>query len=91
VTDAHCHPTDLDQTDDVYTAVQLGGLASMATVIEDQEKVEKLSQARPWLRPDLPSTDRALQSPASSSITRSNGPRIVACYGKSPVISPYSR
>ncbi|TYJ56866.1 hypothetical protein B9479_002477 [Cryptococcus floricola] len=50
VTDAHCHPTDLTHPPEVYDAVKLGGLAGMATVREDQDRVRNLSLEREWMR-----------------------------------------
>ncbi|ODO07099.1 hypothetical protein I350_04468 [Cryptococcus amylolentus CBS 6273] len=49
LTDAHCHPTDLTHPPEVYDAVKLGGLAGMATVREDQDKVRDLSLEREWM------------------------------------------
>ncbi|WWC73400.1 uncharacterized protein I206_107367 [Kwoniella pini CBS 10737] len=48
LTDAHCHPTDLNQTLETYDNVKLGGLASMATIPTDQDRVKSLSRDRPW-------------------------------------------
>ncbi|ODO00566.1 hypothetical protein L198_02885 [Cryptococcus wingfieldii CBS 7118] len=50
LTDVHCHPTDLTHPPEVYDAVKLGGLAGMATVREDQDKVRNLSLEREWMR-----------------------------------------
>ncbi|EIW72316.1 hypothetical protein TREMEDRAFT_66816 [Tremella mesenterica DSM 1558] len=49
VTDAHCHPTDLNLDEEDYYHVPLGGIASMATIPEDQEKVMTLARSyHPW-------------------------------------------
>ncbi|WWD20021.1 hypothetical protein CI109_104494 [Kwoniella shandongensis] len=48
LTDAHCHPTDLTHAPEVYDAVSLGGLASMATIVDDQDRVRALSEEKRW-------------------------------------------
>ena len=75
VTDAHCHPTDLDLLPEDYDGVGLGALAAMATVPEDQDRVTSLSSSRPWTT--SPDTNTA----SSSSSTQPKGPRVVACFG----------
>ncbi|KAK1923853.1 hypothetical protein DB88DRAFT_439198 [Papiliotrema laurentii] len=72
LTDAHCHPTDLSHDPGVYDGVALGGLASMATVPEDQGKVAELGSSRPWEGGSL----RGKQS--------GRGPRVVSCFGYHP-------
>jgi hypothetical protein len=66
VTDAHCHPTDLDISAEDYDAVKLGGICAMATTPEDQGKVANLGQGRPWKQDGT-------QSPV--------GPRVVSAFG----------
>jgi hypothetical protein len=66
VTDAHCHPTDLDISAQDYDTVKLGGLCAMATTPEDQGKVLALGQGRPWKE------DR------TKSLL---GPRVVSAFG----------
>nr|ODN95384.1 hypothetical protein L204_03923 [Cryptococcus depauperatus CBS 7855] len=68
LTDAHCHPTDLFHSRQVYQDVPLRGIAAMATVPEDQEKVKKLSVER-------------LQNVPSKE---SNSVEVVACFGYHP-------
>jgi Tat protein secretion system quality control protein TatD with DNase activity len=68
VTDAHCHPTDIVHPDEKYAAVQLGGLAAMATN-DDQAAVKALAEARGW--------------PASSTTSPIPGPKVIACFGES--------
>jgi hypothetical protein len=66
VTDAHCHPTDLDISAEDYDSVKLGGICAMATTPEDQGKVATLGQGRPWKE------DRT-----QSSV----GPKVVSAFG----------
>ena len=66
MTDAHCHPTDLDIPVEDYDGVKLGGLCAMATTPEDQGKVLALGQRRPW---------------RTSGFTSSSGPRVVSSFG----------
>lgn len=68
VTDAHCHPTDLEHVQEVYNHVQLGGLASMGTIIDDQKKVLSLGEQRSWMNGELGKRDTV-------------GPRVVSCFG----------
>lgn len=70
MTDAHCHPTDLEITADEYDAVKLGGFGAMATVPEDQDKVMALGRDRGW---DQEETKKGESS---------KGPRVVSCFGK---------
>lgn len=46
MTDAHCHPTDLNISIEEYDAVQLGEICAMSTTPEDQTKVKALGQSR---------------------------------------------
>ena len=66
MTDAHCHPTDLDIFAEDYDTVKLGGICAMATIPEDQGKVQALGQGRPWK-----------EDGTQSSI----GPRVVSAFG----------
>lgn len=68
VTDAHCHPTDLDITSEEYDQVKLGGIGAMATVPEDQDKVMSLGGQRGWQQ-------------GESSTSHRNGARVVSCFG----------
>ena len=70
MTDAHCHPTDLTHKPEIYDEVPLGGLASMGTTVEDQEKVYELGRQRGW---------------KEGSISRGikEGVKVVSCFGKS--------
>lgn len=70
VTDAHCHPTDLNITSDEYDSVKLGGVGAMATIPEDQDKVMYLGSERGWKQ-------------GESSTSRKVGPRVVSCFGAS--------
>lgn len=70
VTDAHCHPTDLNITSDEYDAVKLGGIGAMATVPEDQDKVLNLGHARGWPAGEAEGSQRG------------RGPRVVSCFGR---------
>jgi hypothetical protein len=74
VTDAHCHPTDLEIAPEDYDAVKLGGIGAMATVPEDQSKVAALGQARGWRAGNL--------SSVKNTWSRRYGPRVVSCFGK---------
>jgi hypothetical protein len=74
VTDAHCHPTDLDIAPEDYDAVKVGGIGAMATVPEDQSKVAALREERGWRAGDL--------SSAKNTRSRRYGPRVVSCFGK---------
>ena len=86
VTDAHCHPTDLNYSQEVYDDVSLGGLAAMATVPEDQGKIKVLYRHRPWSAPSTSSTAIIDDYPDTSSAPKdtgdSKGPRVVACFGR---------
>ncbi|ORX38041.1 hypothetical protein BD324DRAFT_624286 [Kockovaella imperatae] len=73
LTDAHCHPTDLDQPASAYDATSLGAVAAMATEPENQPKVRSVALARPWKKGDT--------KPSSS------GSRIIACFGYHPWFS----
>jgi len=66
VTDAHCHPTDLDISAEDYDSVKLGGICAMATTPEDQGKVLALGRGRPWRT-----------SESKSAV----GPRVVSAFG----------
>lgn len=68
VTDAHCHPTDLEITKEEYDHVKLGGIGAMATVPEDQAKVYNLGSERGCSR-------------GESSDSKITGPRVVSCFG----------
>jgi hypothetical protein len=70
VTDAHCHPTDLDMPKNSYDENKLGGIAAMATMVDDQDRVKELGGRRAW---------KADQPSASGS---GAGPRVVACFGR---------
>lgn len=70
VTDAHCHPTDLTHLPEVYDNVSLGGIASMATTPEDQEKVHALGAERGWRQGSL---DEGVKP----------GVKAVSCFGTS--------
>jgi hypothetical protein len=72
VTDAHCHPTDLDQTQETYDTVALGGIASMATIPEDQAKVASLAKERGWI-----------SSGSTHGVRIRKGVKNVACFGES--------
>ncbi|GMK54904.1 hypothetical protein CspeluHIS016_0114900 [Cutaneotrichosporon spelunceum] len=70
LTDAHCHPTDINYSDATYASVPLGGLAAMATN-DDQDAVNALAEARGW--------------PSSSATPWPiPGPKVVACFGYHP-------
>ncbi|OCF61665.1 hypothetical protein L486_01323 [Kwoniella mangroviensis CBS 10435] len=73
LTDAHCHPTDLTHPPEVYDKVKLGGLASMATIVEDQDKVRELSEERGWY------TARS-----KGKGKEGHGVGVVACFGYHP-------
>jgi hypothetical protein len=71
VADAHCHPTDLDQSVSTYEDVPLGGIASMATIPEDQSKVANLASERGWGSGAYANTEASSRTGAKS----------VACFG----------
>lgn len=71
MTDAHCHPTDLDITSDEYDQVKLGGIGAMATVPEDQSKVAALGADRGWNEGD-----------SSTPKHEVSGPKVVSCFGQ---------
>lgn len=70
MTDAHCHPTDLDQTAETYDNVKLGGIAAMGTIPEDQPKVARLGSERGW-------KERSIDRDGTESA------RAVSCFGES--------
>lgn len=72
VTDAHCHPTDLEHHGSVYDEVKLGGLAAMATEPENQDLVNDLGADRRW-------DSRAKRTQTEDK----SGPRVVSCFGMS--------
>ncbi|WVR08340.1 hypothetical protein IAU60_005393 [Kwoniella sp. DSM 27419] len=87
LTDAHCHSTDLTHHPSVYDAVQLGGLASMATVVGDQDKVRELSKGREWVRSEggtggEPSVRQKLKGKGKGK--EGTGVGVVACFGYHP-------
>ncbi|OCF39226.1 hypothetical protein I317_06995 [Kwoniella heveanensis CBS 569] len=95
LTDAHCHPTDLKHQPSVYDNVKLGGLASMATIVGDQDKVRDLSIERWWYRDtsgngrpssdsDGPSENGTHVSARSKRGKDGKGVGVVACYGYHP-------
>ncbi|KAK8849400.1 hypothetical protein IAR55_004732 [Kwoniella newhampshirensis] len=73
LTDAHCHPTDLTHLSEVYDAVPLGGLASMATIVDDQDRVRTLSEERGWYSAREKGKGR-----------EGRGVGVVACFGYHP-------
>lgn len=81
VTDAHCHPTDLDMADEDYAGVKLGGLGAMATVPEDQDKVRAIGTKRGWRR------DGGSEEAGGSS---QSGVKVVSCFGKSCLSSVWN-
>lgn len=68
VIDAHCHPTDLDQTPETYDDVKLGGIAAMGTIPEDQPKVARLGSERGW-------------KAGSIDLNGAKSARVVSCFG----------
>jgi len=78
VTDAHCHPTDLNPSESDYATVSLGGLAAMATA-DDQEAVASAGEERPWPA----DYDQAVAAVASST-----GPCIVPSFGELNNLAP---
>ncbi|ORY35039.1 hypothetical protein BCR39DRAFT_573782 [Naematelia encephala] len=76
LTDAHCHPTDLTHEQNVYYEVALGGLAAMATVPEDQDKVDYLAGLRPWTT-NIPGVSAKQEG-------KRKGPKVIACFGYHP-------
>lgn len=74
MTDAHCHPTDLDITREEYDEVKLGGIGAMATVPEDRVKVLNLGRERGWSVEE------------SEGCSRRRGARVVSCFGTYQVI-----
>ncbi|WVW86580.1 hypothetical protein I302_108630 [Kwoniella bestiolae CBS 10118] len=73
LTDAHCHPTDLTHKPEVYDQVKLGGLASMATIVGDQDKVRALSEERGWY--DTKQKGKGKEG---------KGVGVIACFGYHP-------
>lgn len=68
MTDAHCHPTDLDLPSSDFDDVQLGGMCAMSTDPWNQEKVMCLGEDRIW--------GDKLGSPSSSSSASSSSPAL---------------
>ncbi|WRT69383.1 uncharacterized protein IL334_006367 [Kwoniella shivajii] len=75
LTDAHCHSTDLTHAPEVYDAVKLGGLASMATVVDDQDRTKALSSERGWCNSSHPEKGKGRDG---------KGVGVVACFGYHP-------
>ncbi|OWZ42807.1 hypothetical protein C351_03017 [Cryptococcus neoformans c8] len=75
LTDAHCHPTDLTHSAEVYDTLALGGLAAMATAVDDQVKVEALSRERKWFRGEGSGSGKGKEG---------KGVGVVACFGYHP-------
>jgi hypothetical protein len=85
VTDAHCHPTDLDYGTDDYDGVQLGAVAAMATDVENQSKVEALGEARGWRQGCISSSESRQQR-------QGKGTSVISCFGMSqPTVGTDSR
>ena len=76
VTDAHCHPTDLDYMSADYDAVDIGALAAMATDVENQDKVKKLGEDRPWKAGNL-----SARTSRGRGEGEGEGTSIVSCFG----------
>lgn len=70
MTDAHCHPTDLNLDQNCYAENKLGGIAAMATLVEDQDRVKELGGSRP-ARKDISQDGR-----------KTSGPRVITCFGE---------
>lgn len=75
MTDAHCHPTDLDYESPDYDEVIIGAMAAMATEVENQGKVKALGAQRAW---------RSETDSSSKSRQRSNGKgaSVISCFGR---------
>ncbi|WVQ79538.1 hypothetical protein IAT38_001637 [Cryptococcus sp. DSM 104549] len=90
LTDAHCHPTDLTHSAEVYEAVQLGGLAAMATDMANQDKVRDLSETRPWLvdgheeEREAATGDAGKDGRKRTGKGQNGGVGAVACFGYHP-------
>ncbi|WVF68863.1 hypothetical protein IAT40_003636 [Kwoniella sp. CBS 6097] len=80
LTDAHCHPTDLTHHPSVYDDVKLGGLASMATIVGDQDKVRDLSVERCWIKKDGGTSHGSTGRRGKNG----KGVGVIACYGYHP-------
>lgn len=78
MTDAHCHPTDLNITPGEYDTVGLGGIAAMGTVVGDQGKVRRLGEERGW-RVRVPNERECLGKVSEGS---REGPRVISCFGE---------
>lgn len=76
MTDAHCHPTDLDLDPAEYDAVKLGGITAMATAVDDQTKVKALGTSRPWRKGQVIPAE-------SSSAEGVKGSKVITCFGES--------
>lgn len=70
MTDAHCHPTDLNLDEEDYDNLKLGSIAAMATMVDDQEKVKDLGKRRAWK--------------AGDGINRAGkaGAKVITCFGE---------
>ncbi|WWC93131.1 uncharacterized protein L201_008098 [Kwoniella dendrophila CBS 6074] len=79
--DIHCHPTDLTHSSNIYDDVKLGGLASMATIIEDQDKVRALSEDREWYNP---SHTKNTERKGKGKGWDGKGVGVIACFGYHP-------
>lgn len=75
MTDAHCHPTDLEYGTEEYDQMQIGAIAAMATDVENQEKVKRLGNERAW-------RGGCLSAKEGREGGKSKGTSVVTCFGK---------